>query len=45
MASSGLGTPEIALDGDAQRSEVGQHLVEPLPGLRGRLLVGGGADT
>src|SRR5271157_2431433 len=39
------GTPEIALDGNAQRSQVGQHLAEPLPGLGSRLLIGGGRSV
>src|SRR6266540_5423888 len=39
------GASEIALDRDADRSKAGQHQAEALPGLRGRLLVGGGASV
>lgn len=39
------GTPQIALGRDAQRSEVGRHPAEPLPGLRARFLVGGRATV
>jgi hypothetical protein len=38
-----LGTAQVTLDGDTQRTQVSQHLAEPLPGLRARLLIGGGA--
>ena len=40
-----LGTAQVTLDGDTQRAQVSQHLAEPLPGLRARLLIGGGASV
>src|SRR5450755_814219 len=36
-----VGTAELPLDGEVQRGEVAQHLLEPLPSLHGRLLIGG----
>jgi PadR family transcriptional regulator AphA len=40
-----LGTAQVTFDGDTQRTQVSQHLAEPLPGLRARLLIGGGASV
>jgi len=40
-----LGTAQVTLDGDIQRTQVSQHLAEPLPGLRARFLIGGGVPV
>jgi len=39
-----VGAAQIALDRHAQFSKAGQHQAEALPGLRGRLLISGGAS-